>query len=109
MKTFNEKEKKLQNALNRLSDVDIQKINNFNSNDFKTMMEQKNQLEIEKIDLEKKYQELEEAYKKLKLEIEEIENKKIEERQRDKKFEEKIDELNQETDSLLEEIDKWQM
>ena len=28
---------------------------------------------------------------------------------RKKKFEEKIDELNQETDMLIDEIDKWQM
>ena len=33
----------------------------------------------------------------------EIENKK------ELEFSEKIDELNQETDTLLEEIDKWQM
>ena len=28
---------------------------------------------------------------------------------KENQFNEKIDELNQETDSLLEEIDKWQM
>ena len=28
---------------------------------------------------------------------------------KEKKFEEKIDELNQETDILIDEIDKWQM
>ena len=48
-------------------------------------------------------------YKKLKLYIEEIESRMREENHKEKKFEEKIDELNQETDSLLEEIDKWQM
>ena len=41
--------------------------------------------------------------------IEEIKKKeKIEERKQIE-FTEKIDELNQETDTLLEEIDKWQM
>ena len=35
-------------------------------------------------------------------------NKKQEERKQIE-FSEKIDELNQETDTLLEEIDKWQM
>ena len=41
--------------------------------------------------------------------IEEIkENQKLEERKQIE-FSEKIDELNQETDTLLEEIDKWQM
>ena len=31
------------------------------------------------------------------------------EQKKEIEFSEKIDELNQETDSLLEEIDKWQM
>jgi len=30
-------------------------------------------------------------------------------KKKENQFSEKIDELNQETDSLLEEIDKWQM
>ena len=95
MKTFNEKEKKLQNALNKLNDIDIQKVKNFNIDDFKSLEEQKNQLEIEKTDLENKYLDLETAYKKLKLDIEEIESRMREENHKEKKFEEKID--------------KWQM
>ena len=75
MKTFNEKEKKLQDALNKLSNIDIQKINNLNSSDQKSMEEQKNQLEIEKIEIENKYNELEQAYEKLKLQLEEIHSK----------------------------------
>jgi hypothetical protein len=40
--------------------------------------------------------------------LEEIkDNQKLEERKQIE-FSEKIDELNQETDTLLEEIDKWQ-
>ena len=35
--------------------------------------------------------------------------KKNDEKTKEKEFSEKIDELNQETDTLLEEIDKWQM
>jgi hypothetical protein len=34
--------------------------------------------------------------------------KKVED-QKETEFSEKIDELNQETDTLLEEMDKWQM
>jgi len=33
----------------------------------------------------------------------------LSEKRKEVEFKEKIDELNQETDSLLEEIDKWQM
>ena len=35
--------------------------------------------------------------------------KKDKEEKKETEFSEKIDELNQETDTLLEEIDKWQM
>ena len=34
---------------------------------------------------------------------------KANEKKKETEFSEKIDELNQETDTLLEEIDKWQM
>ena len=40
--------------------------------------------------------------------MEELKQKKIEEKIKENRFNEKIDELNQETDTLLEEIDKWQ-
>ena len=41
--------------------------------------------------------------------LEEIQNKEKLEKKKQIEFSEKIDELNQETDTLLEEIDKWQM
>ena len=45
----------------------------------------------------------------LSLKLEEMNSKKIDEQKKETEFSEKIDELNQETDTLLEEIDKWQM
>jgi len=47
--------------------------------------------------------------KKLKKNFTIINNKKLKEQSKVNEFSDKIDELNQETDSLLEEIDKWQM
>ena len=41
--------------------------------------------------------------------LEEIQNKEKLEQKKQIEFSDKIDELNQETDTLLEEIDKWQM
>ena len=41
--------------------------------------------------------------------LEEINNRKKSEQKKEIEFSEKIDELNQETDTLLEEIDKWQI
>ncbi len=40
--------------------------------------------------------------------LEEFNNKEKVEEKKQIEFSEKIDELNQETDTLLEEIDKWQ-
>ena len=41
--------------------------------------------------------------------LKEIQNNEKLEQKKQTEFSEKIDELNQETDTLLEEIDKWQM
>jgi len=71
--------------------------------------QQKNQLEIEKKELETNYEELQQNYQKLKSKIDELNNQKEVEVKKELEFSDKIDELNQETDSLLEEIDKWQM
>ena len=48
-------------------------------------------------------------YNGLKKKLEEMNSKKVSEQKKETEFSEKIDELNQETDTLLEEIDKWQM
>ena len=48
-------------------------------------------------------------YKILSEKLEKINNEKTEEKRKETEFSEKIDELNQETDTLLDEIDKWQM
>ena len=64
---------------------------------------------IEKSELEDKYKSLLEEHANLSKKIEEIQNKEKLEQKKQIEFSEKIDELNQETDTLLEEIDKWQM
>ena len=48
-------------------------------------------------------------YEKLKQKLEEVNINKEKEKRKELEFTEKIDELNQETDTLMEEIDKWQM
>ena len=70
--------------------------------------DKKNQLEIEKKELEDKYNLLKEDYDILSKKIKEINDKKKLEELKQIEFSEKIDELNQETDNLLSEIDKWQ-
>ena len=51
---------------------------------------------------------LKEDYDDLSKRLDEMKNKEELEEKKQIEFSEKIDELNQETDTLLEEIDKWQ-
>ncbi len=107
MNSTYEKEKKLNEALEKLNLINPQNLNSKET--ISNLDEQKNQLEIEKKELEIKYDELQENYQKLKLKIDELNSQKEIEIKKELEFSDKIDELNQETDSLLEEIDKWQM
>ena len=70
---------------------------------------QKNQLEIEKKELQNKHSVLIMEHQKLKDQLKIIKDKNSKHKLDQLKFNEKIDELNQETDILLDEIDKWQM
>ncbi|SVE14789.1 uncharacterized protein METZ01_LOCUS467643, partial [marine metagenome] len=62
-----------------------------------------------KAELQKKYNSLEQINENLKIKLEEIEKREINDKIKEEEFSEKIDELNQETDSLMNEIEKWQM
>ena len=83
-------------------DGEVQKNIEFLSN-------QKNQLEIEKKELENKHQNLINEHHQLKDQLKVIKEKNSKHKIDQLRFNEKIDELNQETDILLDEIDKWQM
>ena len=106
MNSVIEKEKKLNLALSKLKNLnlknpDVKKnIENLNS--------QKNQLEIEKQEIEEKYKSLIDDYNSLSKKLDGLHNQEKAEQKRQIEFSEKIDELNQETDILLDEIDKWQ-
>ena len=107
MNSIHEKEKKLQQALEKLNLINPQNLNLKET--ISNLDQQKNQLEIEKKELETNYEELQQNYQKLMSKIDELNNQKEVEVKKELEFSDKIDELNQETDSLLEEIDKWQM
>ena len=107
MNSIHEKEKKLQEALEKLNLINPQNLNLKET--ISNLDQQKNQLEIEKKELETNYEELQQNYQKLMSKIDELNNQKEVEVKKELEFSDKIDELNQETDSLLEEIDKWQM
>ena len=103
MKTFNEKEEKLNSALKKLKNLKFE--NPELKEHTKNLSNQKNQLEIEKKEIEDKYRALLENHENLK---KRIKDEKQSQRYKELKFNEKIDELNQETDILLDEVNKWQ-
>ena len=103
MKTFGEKEEKLGLALEKLKNLNL--LNPKLKEHSEYLDDQKNQLEIEKQQLEEKYKGLLSDYDDLKQKIRE---QNLSQKNRELRFNEKIDELNQETDILLGEIDKWQ-
>ena len=106
MNSILEKEKKLNIALAKLKNLNLEDPDT--KENIEILGEQKNQLEIEKLELEKKYKTLVDEHDNLSRKLEELQNReKIEEKKR-LEFSEKIDELNQETNTLMDEIDKWQ-
>ena len=107
MNSITEKEKKLNQTLEKLKNFDLAKKDNLSK--LESLKEQKNQLEIEYKQLLENYNFLEKENLKLKHEFKEFKSKDEDEKRREQIFSEKIDELNQETDSLLDEIEKWQM
>ncbi len=107
MKNIDEKEKKLEDTLQKLRDINVQ--DNKELNEVSILKDQKNQLEIEKDQITKSLESLEEENLKLKSQLKELKINYEISKKKENHFTEKIDELNQETDSLLEEIDKWQM
>ena len=106
MNSVIEKEKKLTIALSKLKNLKLK--NPDLQNNIDDLNSQKNQLEIEKKELEEKHKLLVIDYNNLSQKLEEIENHDKIDKKKQIQFSEKIDELNQETDTLLEEIDKWQ-
>ena len=107
MNSINEKEKKLISVLEELKNLDLSSPEL--QNNIEILSKQKNQLEIEKNELESKYKALLGEHDTLSKKLQEIKNIEKQEERKQIEFSEKIDELNQETDTLLEEIDKWQM
>ena len=59
-------------------------------------------------ELEEKYKNLTDDYNNLSKKLDEFQDQEKIEKKKQIEFSEKIDELNQETDTLLDEIDKWQ-
>ena len=107
MKNYEEKEKKLDNVLKKLSTMSNKVIKM--NNDINFLNSEKNQLLREKEESEKNYKNLSKQHQGLKFELEKIDKEVGHKFGNQDNFNKKIDELNQETETLIDEIDKWQM
>jgi len=106
MKNYEEKEKNLDNVLKRLN-LMSNKVTKMNK-DINLLHLEKNQLLREKEESEVNFQQLLKQHGELKSELENV-NKDVKSKFDHKNnFNKKIDELNQETETLIDEIEKWQ-
>ena len=78
------------------------------NNDINSLTIEKNQLIGEKQESEKNFQILVKQHEKLKSELEKVNRDLGDKFGGQNNFDQKIDELNQETETLIGEIEKWQ-
>ena len=107
MTIFEQKEKNL----NKL----IDKLNNLTSTysqptyEFEKIKTEKNELLRQKLGIEKKNKELLREHKYLKNKVAELQDEVNKKSVTEENFNKDIEELSQETESLVSEIEKWQM
>jgi len=106
MKNYEEKEKKLDNVLKKLSSMSnkVEKMNN----SINSLNSEKNQLLREKAESERNFELLSKQHEELKSELKNINQDVMYKFDKKNNFSKKIDELNQETETLIDEIEKWQ-
>ena len=107
MKNFEKKETNLNLLINKLGKLNISySQSNFNN---KSLEKERDLIKSEKDKLEKKNLEIIREHKYLKERVNKLEKELKSKKEMEKKFNDDINDLNQETQSLVEEIDKWQM
>ena len=106
MKNYEEKEKKLEGVLKKLSTMSnkVAKMNN----EINSLSLEKNQLLSEKQESEKNFELLLKQHQELKSSLEKVSSDVSHKFTSQDGFKRKIDELNQETEVLIDEIEKWQ-
>ena len=78
------------------------------NNDINSLNLEKNQLLREKEESERNFQLLSQKHQELRTELEKINRNVSHKFGNQNNFNQKVDELNQETETLIEEIEKWQ-
>ncbi len=105
MKNYTEKENNLKNALTKLNAIG-QKFS-IMKNDVEILTHQKNQLIREKQASEEKYSQLIKEHHSLQSQLDKVKEEVNNKFSSQNELHRKVDELNQETENLLGEIDKW--
>ena len=107
MKNFEKKETNLNLLIDKLA-----KLNTSYSQysfDSKSIEKERDLFQSEKDELEKKNQEILREHRYLKERVKKLEHELKSKKDLEKKFNQDINDLNQETQSLVDEIEKWQM
>ena len=78
------------------------------NNDIDSLNLEKNQLLREKEESDENFKKLSKQHKELKSELEKVDSGTVGKYDSQDSFNKKIDELNQETEILIDEIEKWQ-
>tara|TARA_A100001015_G_scaffold291164_1_gene364993 strand:+ start:1538 stop:1861 length:324 start_codon:yes stop_codon:yes gene_type:complete len=107
MKNFEKKETNLNQLIKKLGKLNTS-YSQF-SLDNKSIERERDIIKSEKDGLEKKNQEILREHKYLNERIKKLEHELKLKKELEKKFNQDINDLNQETQSLVEEIEKWQM
>ena len=107
MKNFEKKETNLNQLIHKLSKLNIS-YSQFNFDNL-SIQKERDIIQHKKEELEKKNIQILREHKFLRDRVTKLEQQLKDKRDMEKKFNKDIDDLNQETLSLVEEIEKWQM
>ena len=107
MSNFEKKEQNLNQLIDKLNSLSLSYSQpNYELEKIKT---EKNELVIQKQEIEKKNNELMREHKFLKEKIKKLQLEVSKKTELEDRFNQDIEELSQETENLVNEIDKWQM
>jgi len=107
MSNFEKKEQNLNQLIDKLNSISLSYSQP--SYELEKIKTEKNELENKKKDIEKQNQELMREHKYLKEKIKKLQIEVNKKSELEARFNQDIEELSQETESLVNEIDKWQM
>jgi peptidoglycan hydrolase CwlO-like protein len=107
MSIFEKKEKKINLLIDKLSSLTL--TYSQPTYELEKIITEKNGLSRQKIEVEKKNQELMREHKYLKEKIKNLQLEVNKKSELEDRFHQDIEELSEETENLVSEIDKWQM